>query len=124
MKKLKEVEIRADDVTLSDGTVIIQKRNRVSEELRVDDIASIGIEKRYSRVMTILVVVMAVITAVQANFFYLLLTSIMFALLLLTKEERILVKLRDGRVLSICIQNREKLRRIAEEISRKLSTHL
>lgn len=124
MKKLKEVEIRADDVTLSDGTVIIQKRNRVSEELRVDDIASIGVEKRYSRVMTILVVVMAVITAVQADFFYLLLTSIMFVLLLLTKEERILVKLRDGRVLSICIQNREKLRRIAEEINRKLSTHL
>jgi hypothetical protein len=119
VRLLKVERLKARTVELS-GEVLKFRRDGGELELPLGSIRRVGSIKRFNRVLVALVIAMAVLTLVTQEFTYSLLTLLMLAVCILTKEEALVLETTDGRLLEVTVRG-GNLKKVLREL--KEATH-
>ncbi len=114
--------VKASRVAVESGDLVLAgARGSGEERIPSSSIRRVGLEKRYSRALVVLVIAMALLSLYTQELFHTMLVLLMLGVTLATREEVLVVEMYDGRVLEIAARDRGSVRRTAKELSELLT---
>lgn len=104
--------IRHRSIEVERDRVVVYTRDGVLE-ISLGEVERIGVEKRYNRVLVAIVIAMGILTVATGEALYLLFLVIMLVTALVSRENTLVLSLRDGRLYRICDIGRKEIERLA-----------
>ncbi len=114
-------KVRADRVRV-EGDKLVLAGSKDLSEVPLQSIKRVGVLRRFSRVLVILVIVMAVISIFTQELLHTVLTLITLGVCLATKEDVLVVETIEGQLMEVSVRDRKSVKKVSEEL-RKLLTH-
>jgi len=112
---MKVERLKVSTAELSGG-VLRLRRNGGEVEVPLSSVRRVGSIKKFNRVLIVLVMVMAVLSLLTQEFTYSLLTLLMLAVCLLTKEEALVLETADGKLLEVTVRSKNSFRKVLKEL--------
>ncbi len=113
------IRIRVARVIVEGGDIVLAGTGE--GRIPSSSVRRAGIEKRYSKALTILVIVTALVSLYTQELLHTVLVLLMLGVTLATREEVLIVETSDGRVLEISVRDRGSVRRAAKELNELLT---
>lgn len=121
MTEMPIKKIIARRVTIEEGDLVLDGSTEESR-ISLSSIRRFGVMKRYSRVLVVLTIVIAVISIYTQDLFHTILTLVALGVTLATREEVLVLETANGSILEISTRDRKSIKKAAEGLS-KLLTH-
>ncbi|MEM1930834.1 MAG: hypothetical protein QW780_01760 [Sulfolobales archaeon] len=111
--RVLRVEVESGDLVLVGFT----GRDKVP----TSSIRRVGTLRKYSRILVVIVIVMAVVLLYTQDFLHAILTLIMLGVTLATKEEVLIVDVVDGDTIEVSAKDKQSIKKAVEELRRLLT---
>lgn len=120
LSKKREVEIRAVKISIDGSSIRIRGRKK-EFNFDLSEIRNFGVERRFNRILALLLLAMAIISIITLNMIYLILTFIMLIIAIVSREEILLLELEEDIIKVRDLKKRDLNKTL--EFLRKHSTH-
>lgn len=121
VERIKVYKIEVNDSSL----ILHTAKSDIVLPLR--SLSRVGTIKRFSRILVVLVIIMAALSIVTQELLHTVLVLLMLGVCLATREEVLIVETVEGRIFEIASRNREQIKKIArqllEYLTQRLSQH-
>lgn len=114
-------KVRADRVHVK-GDKLVLAGSKDLPEVPLQSIKRVGVLRRFSKVLVILVVIMAVISIFTQEFLHTVLTLITLGVCLAMREDILVIETVEGQLVEISVRDRRSVKKASEELH-KLLTH-
>jgi hypothetical protein len=113
-------KVKADGAYV-EGDKLVLAGSKDLPEIPLQSMRRVGILRRFSRVLVVLVVIMAVISIFTQELLHTVLTLIMLGVCLATREDVLVVETTEGQLIEISVRDRRSVKKVSEELRRLLT---
>lgn len=107
-------------VAVEEWSLVLIKDSDVSR-IPSSYIRRVGMAKRYSRILVVLTIIVAIISLLTQDPLHTILTLVVLGIALATREDVLVVESVDGKVLEIYARDRRSVKKAFEDLSKLLT---